>query len=174
MQFACGYCYAKGGSFGAPATNMSGEIAEKAVRRLFDDVPVGDRVRLAFIGGEPLVNPAGDSKSNPAGVRTCRSAAARPRVPITSNGTLLQADDAEFFERLRVRRHHQHRRVRRDARSGASFCRRKGIVRSNHGEHSSAACRASVGCKSRRASASRRPYGIFETVSDLIRRGFIA
>jgi uncharacterized protein len=55
-NLGCTYCYADGGSFGGRPKNMPREIAEASVRRLLADVGPGERVNLAFLGGEPLAN----------------------------------------------------------------------------------------------------------------------
>jgi len=98
-NLGCTYCYAEGGSFGGPARDMPWEVAEASVRRLFAQAQPGERVTLAFLGGEPLVN-------RPLIRRATALAAAiagERRIPIgfsiTTNGTLLTADDGEFFER---------------------------------------------------------------------------
>jgi uncharacterized protein len=98
-NLGCTYCYADGGSFGGPARNMEWEVAEASVRHLFAEAVPGERVTLAFLGGEPLVNRALIRRATEfaAGIAGERS------IPIgfsiTTNGTLLTADDAEFFER---------------------------------------------------------------------------
>lgn len=100
-NLACSYCYADGGSFGSKPRNMEWEVIEASVRRLLASADRGDRVTLAFMGGEPLVNRAGirravelaDALAGPAGVTVGFS--------LTTNGTLLTAEDADFFERHR-------------------------------------------------------------------------
>src|SRR5262245_45144586 len=57
-NLGCTYCYAEGGSFGGSAQNMPFDIAEASVRRLLAEAAAGERVNLAFLGGEPLVNRA--------------------------------------------------------------------------------------------------------------------
>jgi len=171
-NLACGYCYAKGGSFGAPATNMSGEIAEKAVRRLFDDVPVGDRVRLAFIGGEPLVNRPVIRRATQLASELAAARGIDLGFSITSNGTLLQADDAEFFERYGFAVTISidgvgatHDRVRHFADGKGSFDR----IMANIRPLLAVQRRMQV---SARVSVTPVNMDIFETVSDLIGRGF--
>ena len=98
-NLGCTYCYAEGGSFGGTPRNMPWEIAEASVHRLLAEAKTGERVNLAFLGGEPLVNrdlirQATELAARLAGIR---------KIPIgfsiTTNGTLLNADDAAFFER---------------------------------------------------------------------------
>ena len=97
-NLGCTYCYAREGSFGGEPRNMSAEVARAAVDLLLSRVRPGERVNLSFLGGEPLVNRAVLRDA------TCyaESAAARRGVSIgfsiTSNGTLIDATDAAFFE----------------------------------------------------------------------------
>lgn len=97
-NLGCTYCYAQQGEFGGAAKNMSREIAERAVDMLVDGAAPGARLNLAFLGGEPLVNRA---VLQAATVRAAERAGQRG-VPITfsitTNGTLLDARDAAFFE----------------------------------------------------------------------------
>jgi uncharacterized protein len=98
-NLGCTYCYAEGGSFGGPGQSMEWDVAEASVRRLFADAVPGERVTLAFLGGEPLANRPLIRRATElaAGIAVQRS------VPIsfsiTTNGTLLTADDGDFFER---------------------------------------------------------------------------
>jgi uncharacterized protein len=98
-NLGCTYCYAEGGSFGGPSRSMEWDVAEASVRRLFADAVLGERVTLAFLGGEPLANRPLIRRATElaAGIALQRS------IPIsfsiTTNGTLLNTDDAEFFER---------------------------------------------------------------------------
>ncbi len=99
-NLGCTYCYAQEGSFGAEPMNMSREIALASVKMLFRNVAPGETVTLAFLGGEPLVNRAL--------LRECAELAselgcvsnARVNLSVTTNGTLLSRDDADFFERF--------------------------------------------------------------------------
>jgi uncharacterized protein len=98
-NLGCTYCYAEGGSFGGPSQDMPWEVAEASVRRLFAQAIPGERVNLAFLGGEPLVNRALIRRATElaAGIASERN------IPIgfsiTTNGTLLKPDDGDFFER---------------------------------------------------------------------------
>ena len=98
-NLACTYCYAQGGEFGGPARSMPLDIALAAVERLLHEAAAGDRVTLAFLGGEPLTN---RDVLRAATERAAAGAAAK-RVhvgfSITTNGTLLTPDDGAFFER---------------------------------------------------------------------------
>lgn len=98
-NLGCTYCYAEGGDFGGVARNMSVEVAVSSVDRLLTESKTGDRVNLAFLGGEPLVN----RSTLRAATEAAQQSAAKKGVDIgfslTTNGTLLTEDDADFFER---------------------------------------------------------------------------
>jgi uncharacterized protein len=98
-NLGCAYCYAEGGSFGSATREMPWSVAKSSLRRLFSDARQGERVNLAFLGGEPLVNRRLVRRTTELAARF----GASKRVPIgfsiTTNGTLLNSDDCEFFER---------------------------------------------------------------------------
>ncbi|HME85929.1 MAG TPA: radical SAM protein [Roseiarcus sp.] len=97
-NLGCAYCYAQQGEFGAPAKNMSLADALSAVELLVGEAEPGERLNLAFLGGEPLVN----RPTLRAAARRARELAetrgATVNYSITTNGTLLTEDDARFFE----------------------------------------------------------------------------
>ena len=97
-NLGCTYCYAEGGSFGVPAQNMEWEVAEASVRRLFAEAAPGERVTLAFLGGEPLVNRALIRRATELAAKIATGQNIPIGFSITTNGTLLTADDAKFFE----------------------------------------------------------------------------
>jgi uncharacterized protein len=98
-NLGCTYCYAEGGSFGGAARNMPWEVAEASVRRLFAQVGRGERVTLAFLGGEPLTNRSVIRRATELAVAIAGEGGIPIGFSITTNGTLLTPDDAEFFER---------------------------------------------------------------------------
>ncbi len=97
-NLGCGYCYAEQGGFGAPPRAMAEETALRAVDLLVEQAAPGSRVNLAFLGGEPLTN----RPALRAATRHAAASAARRGVgigfSITTNGTLLTEEDADFFE----------------------------------------------------------------------------
>jgi uncharacterized protein len=97
-NLACSYCYAQEGDFGAPAQNMPAGVALAAVERLFREAAAGDRVQLAFLGGEPLANRAVLRAATCAAAALGQQRGVRVRFSITTNGTLLTGEDGEFFE----------------------------------------------------------------------------
>ncbi|MGA8939715.1 MAG: radical SAM protein [Acidobacteriaceae bacterium] len=97
-NLGCTYCYAQQGEFGSPAKNMPLETAERAVNLLVDGARPGAKLNLAFLGGEPLVN----RDVLRATTRHAAKRASERSIPITfsitTNGTLLTEEDADFFE----------------------------------------------------------------------------
>ena len=98
-NLGCTYCYAEGGSFGGRPRNMEWDVAEASVDRLFTEAAAGERVNLAFLGGEPLANRSLIRRATELAVRIAREKKIPIGFSITTNGTLLNADDGEFFER---------------------------------------------------------------------------
>lgn len=91
-NMGCSYCYAHGGDFGKPSRAMPWETVRAAIDSLIDGAN-GERVHLAFLGGEPLL-------ARDVIHRATEYAAARGRVgfSITTNGTLVTPEDAALFE----------------------------------------------------------------------------
>jgi uncharacterized protein len=98
-NLGCTYCYAQEGDFGSTPKNMSLETALRAVDLLLSEVEPGERVNLAFLGGEPLANRQVVRATTERAVQLANEKGARIGFSITTNGTLLIADDGEFFER---------------------------------------------------------------------------
>jgi uncharacterized protein len=98
-NLGCTYCYAQGGSFGGPGRAMAPAVAESAVRRLIGDAAPGERVNLAFLGGEPLLNRELVRETTELAVKLAAARGVPIGFSITTNGTRLTDDDAEFFER---------------------------------------------------------------------------
>jgi uncharacterized protein len=97
-NLGCTYCYAQEGAFGGRPKNMSEEVAFASIDQLFANVKPKERVNIAFLGGEPLANRA---LLRAATVRAAALGAAkdvRVGFSVTSNGTLLQESDGDFFE----------------------------------------------------------------------------
>lgn len=98
-NLGCSYCYADGGDFGAKPRNMTDEVVTASLRQLFDGVRPGETVRLAFLGGEPLVNRAGLRRAVEAANELALRHEANVGFSLTTNGTLVTPDDAEFLAR---------------------------------------------------------------------------
>jgi uncharacterized protein len=97
-NLACTYCYAGEGTFGGNPEEMSLDVALSAVRLLFSEAGAGERVSLAFLGGEPLTNRRVLRKATEYAETLAMQRAVRLGLAITTNGTLLNLDDADFFE----------------------------------------------------------------------------
>jgi uncharacterized protein len=97
-NLGCTYCYAQQGNFGTAEKNMETETGIAAVDLMFRNNPGTDKMNLAFLGGEPLVN----RRALQAITRYAAEKAAKEKkqihFSITTNGTLLNNDDALFFE----------------------------------------------------------------------------
>ena len=100
-NLACTYCYAQEGGFGGPARAMPWEVAEASVRRLLADAAPGERTHLSFLGGEPLVNRALLRNATALAARLAAERSVSIDFSLTTNGTLLAAEDLEFFEGFR-------------------------------------------------------------------------
>ena len=98
-NLACTYCYAQGGDFGGSAKSMPRQVAHRAVDRLFDEVTAGQRLHLAFLGGEPLVNRRVLRSATERAAEQARRRGVEIGFAVTTNGTLLRPDDGDFFER---------------------------------------------------------------------------
>jgi uncharacterized protein len=100
-NLGCSYCYAQGGGFGGEERSMPWSIADASVRRLIEECPPGERVFIGFLGGEPLTNRALLRRTTEYAAELAGRRGVSVGFAITTNGTLLGADDASFF--------HQHR-----------------------------------------------------------------
>jgi uncharacterized protein len=97
-NLGCAYCYAREGSFGGAPKNMSLKVALASVDLLLAEKKAGDRVNLAFMGGEPLINRAVLRQTVRYAVREAENLGVVLGFSITTNGTLLTESDADFFE----------------------------------------------------------------------------
>ena len=98
-NLGCVYCYAQQGAFGGAAKAMPLPMAERAVELLLSEAATGSgRANLAFLGGEPLVNRTVLQETTRRAAELARHRGIALSFSITTNGTLLNAADAEFFE----------------------------------------------------------------------------
>lgn len=98
-NLACTYCYAQEGSFGTEPKDMERDAALRALDLLFRDVRAGESVNLAFLGGEPLVGRPLLRECTELAFEMGARRSIRTGFSITTNGTLIQPSDGEFFER---------------------------------------------------------------------------
>jgi uncharacterized protein len=97
-NLGCTYCYAGQGTFGGKAEAMPLDVALSSVRLLFSEVKSGERVSLAFLGGEPLTNRRVLRRATEYAVTLAAQRKVQLGLALTTNGTLVTSDDAEFFE----------------------------------------------------------------------------
>src|SRR5262249_1709976 len=97
-NLGCTYCYAQQGSFGGAPKSMSAETARRSIDLLLEGHTAESRVNLAFLGGEPLANRPVIREATRYAAERAASLGVRMGFSITTNGTLLTVDDAEFFE----------------------------------------------------------------------------
>ncbi|SIT80453.1 MULTISPECIES: radical SAM/SPASM domain-containing protein [Burkholderiaceae] len=97
-NLGCTYCYAQQGEFGGKAQNMPLATALAAVDLLVEQVNEGGKINLAFMGGEPLANRAVLRAATTYARERASSRGVRCYFSVTTNGSLLQEDDADFFE----------------------------------------------------------------------------
>ena len=98
-NLGCSYCYAEGGSFGRTESTMSLDVAKRAVDRLIRDCSTGERVNIAFLGGEPLTNREVLIAATEFAAALAAAKKVQASFSITTNGTLLTVGDGAFFER---------------------------------------------------------------------------
>jgi uncharacterized protein len=98
-NLGCLYCYAQQGDFGGAAKDMPLATAERAIDLLLAEAARGSgRANLAFLGGEPLVNRPVLQAATRRAADLAHRAGILLSFSITTNGTLLGTEDAEFFE----------------------------------------------------------------------------
>jgi uncharacterized protein len=96
----CSYCYAEQGDFGGPAQSMSLDTAKQAIDWLLTPRQPGERVNIAFMGGEPLMARKDLQAATIYASELAAKQGLKAGFSITTNGTLLTPEDAEFFARF--------------------------------------------------------------------------
>jgi uncharacterized protein len=97
-NLGCSYCYAKGGDFGGPDKNMPLATALASVDLLLSGAKPGERLNLAFLGGEPLVNRDVLHKATRHAAEAAQARGLNLGFSITTNGTLITGADVDLFE----------------------------------------------------------------------------
>jgi uncharacterized protein len=100
-NLGCTYCYARQGSFGGAPADMPWDIARASLELLFAEAAASERLQVAFMGGEPLVNRGLIRRATDFAVELAEARDARVAFALTTNGTLLRVEDADFFARHR-------------------------------------------------------------------------
>ncbi len=96
-NLGCGYCYAEGGSFGGDAKHMPWDVARAAVDRLLNSVGPGGTARIAFLGGEPLLNRGVLRQTTEYATAQAAARGQGLQFAITTNATVLTEEDAQFL-----------------------------------------------------------------------------
>ena len=97
-NLGCTYCYAQQGDFGTKPKNMPLEKAIQAVDLLFDQNSGSHSLNIAFLGGEPLANRPALQDVTRYAYHKAITESKTVHFSITTNGTLLNSHDADFFE----------------------------------------------------------------------------
>jgi uncharacterized protein len=99
-NLSCSYCYADRGSFGsAQPQPMTWEVAQRAIDTLLRDADREAPITIGFLGGEPFVNRPLIHRAVEYAVTEGRRLRLDVRFSVTTNGTLLTADDVALFRR---------------------------------------------------------------------------
>ena len=96
-NMSCSYCYADTGKFGGHARLMSLEVAKATVDRLIAESDPAVGLVVGYMGGEPLLNRSVVHETTRYAVQAAQAANRQIRFALTTNGTLLQPEDAELF-----------------------------------------------------------------------------
>jgi uncharacterized protein len=97
-NLGCGYCYAQGGSFGGPPKGMDLGTAHAAIDMLLRDSLRGERVNIAFLGGEPLMGRDVVHASTRYAADEAERRGIAVSFSITTNGTLVTERDIALFD----------------------------------------------------------------------------
>jgi uncharacterized protein len=73
-------------------------IAKTSIDQLLEGTPPGEMVTLGYLGGEPLINRSVLQATTQYAATEAASSGVRINFSLTTNGTLLSADDAKFLE----------------------------------------------------------------------------
>ena len=96
-NMSCGYCYADEGAFGGRSRMMSFDTAKAAVDRLLLESAVDSPVVVGFMGGEPLLARGLVHEVTRYAAVAAADGGRVVRFSITTNGTLLTAEDVRLF-----------------------------------------------------------------------------
>lgn len=124
----CEYCFADGGTYSGKASNMSLEVAKKAIDFLVEKSGNRRNLEVDFFGGEPLLNLDVVKKTVEYGRSLEKDKNKNFRFTITTNAMLLDDETIEFFNREMYNvvisidgRESVHNSVRKTALGGDSF-----------------------------------------------------
>lgn len=98
-NLGCTYCYAEQGTFGGLPNNMDLQIAQASVDTLLASVSPGEKITLAFMGGEPLFNRSTLHAVTEYAVEKATIAQIGVAFSITTNATLIRPEDIALFQK---------------------------------------------------------------------------
>ena len=99
-NLTCGYCYAARGNFGgAQVAPMTWETARAAIDRLIAGADASAVITIGFLGGEPFVNRNLIHRAVAYGAAEAAQRSLDIRYSVTTNGTLLEAEDIDMIQR---------------------------------------------------------------------------
>lgn len=100
-NLGCGYCYAEQGLYKGRAELMTEARAREYVDWLFDQAdPAAQKISLTFFGGEPLLNLPVVMSAAEHALERSRAMGKPIRFGMTTNGTLVTEEVAEFLARI--------------------------------------------------------------------------
>ncbi len=103
-NLTCSYCYVNEGVFDypeAPIKKMARATFETLIPRVFELFPGYHDYAFHFYGGEPLLNFAAIRVMCEAAAEIAKAHEAKLQFYITTNGTLVNEEIADFFDRFR-------------------------------------------------------------------------
>jgi uncharacterized protein len=99
-NLSCSYCYAARGSFeGAQPNPMKWEVARAAIDKLLSEADPNSPVTIGFMGGEPFVSRRLVHEAVEYAAAEGKKRGFVVGFSVTTNGTLLCAEDFELFRR---------------------------------------------------------------------------
>ncbi|GAB4259262.1 radical SAM protein [Deferrisoma sp.] len=101
-NLACRYCYADGGAYRGSPRLLRPELARRAARCLVEASGPHSEVTLVLFGGEPLMNVPAVRAAVEEAEQAGRAAGKTVRFSLTTNGTLVTDEAAEFLGAHRV------------------------------------------------------------------------
>jgi len=96
-NLACSYCYADEGKFGGTARLMDQSTAFASIDRLIIESEPNVDLVIGFMGGEPMLNRDLIYAATRYAKKKCESHQRQAKFSITTNATLINDKDAQFF-----------------------------------------------------------------------------
>lgn len=96
----CYYCF----EHGIEVSTMTLEMADKVTNYIMDRINEGDKIRLEWFGGEPLLNPDVIDYVSERVIDKCNRVGAKYSSSIITNGSLITDEICELFKRCKIKR----------------------------------------------------------------------